>query len=319
MGLGKSVGAVSCAVDYLEKSLELASNDKSITFFSGSGGINHKEENIGKIEAIVIFTSKEVIENNIIAFPFNGVEKPKGVREELVTQLRKIWKTQPNLGRKIFWCDVDIDDFNDCFTKIVKVAYRFSPWGKTGKEIWCNLTGGANAINIALLSMARLTGLSTRLYLLSQKKEYQKEIQVPFSVNVIPGKDKYFITIPYIKTRIDDYNFYIILEELNTVGSSIKTSDLFARIKSKPQFQSLDIETFIRQYLLKLYGLNYTLYNKDQGEVALSSDGKYFLDYELERLYSIISLENEINQGTLNIVDESKQWTWLTEFNLDNP
>ena len=134
--------------------------------FRGTGDISHKEHNRGKIEAIVLFTSREVISDKAFkAFPYLGCDKPESVRHEIVRNLKKIWKrVDPNVGRKIFWCEVNIDDFQDCFDKIVKAAYRFSPFGRQGKEIWCNLTGGANSIGFGL-SMARLTGMSTKHYL----------------------------------------------------------------------------------------------------------------------------------------------------------
>ena len=48
MGLGRAVGAVTCAVDYIEKALNLTTKgnprNEVIKLFSGSGGISHDEE-----------------------------------------------------------------------------------------------------------------------------------------------------------------------------------------------------------------------------------------------------------------------------------
>lgn len=205
MGVGRAVGAVTCAVSYVEKALDLMaagqkqveqglkdtkSNDEIRKLFGGSGGISHAESDKGKVEALVLFTSREVIEKELKAFPYTGCDQPGSVREEVERNLKKVWKRYNYpVGRKIFWCEVDINDFQDCFDKIIKVAYRFSPQGKPGKEIWCNLTGGTNSIGFALLSMARLTGMSTKHYLISQRREVQKEIVVPPQIKIQPNKD----------------------------------------------------------------------------------------------------------------------------------
>ena len=138
-------------------------SDEVTKLFSGSGGINHKEEDRGKIEAIVLFTSKEVINRELKAFSYEGCDNPGSVRDEIIKNLKKVWRrSDKDEGRKVFWCEVDIDNFQDCFNKVVLLAHRFSPDGKQGKEIWCNLTGGSNSIGYALLSMAGLTGKSAK-------------------------------------------------------------------------------------------------------------------------------------------------------------
>ena len=71
MGLGKAVGAVTCAVDYIEKALDLLKKQNPPEgvqqLFRGSGGISHYEVDKGKIEALVLFTSIEIIERKMIA------------------------------------------------------------------------------------------------------------------------------------------------------------------------------------------------------------------------------------------------------------
>ncbi|MEZ5591836.1 MAG: hypothetical protein R3F53_14430 [Gammaproteobacteria bacterium] len=58
MGLGKSIGVVTCVVDYIEKALDLIEQGKANVetrrLFQGSGGIKHDEEAKGKIESIVL-------------------------------------------------------------------------------------------------------------------------------------------------------------------------------------------------------------------------------------------------------------------------
>lgn len=306
MGVGKSVGAVTCAVDYIEKALDLAPRNKEVQkFFMRSGGIRHVEQDHGKIEALVLFTSKEVINKKLPAFSYSGCEKPGPVRGEMVRNLKKVWKrADPDVGRKMFWCEVDVDDYQDCFDKMIRVAYRFSPPGKQGKEIWCNLTGGANAIQLALLSMARLTAISTTHYLISQRKAYQQAVEVPAEVRIHPNQDGYFNIVPFFKFSLDTLGFYDILAELN---QPVTTSELLNRLKGKQLFLDSTEEEFARQYMLKLYGLGYTTYSGKKTDLnEISELGMEFLVDEL------LELERKLSQREANEV-KSGEWEWFTE------
>jgi hypothetical protein len=263
MGLGKSIGAVTCAVDYIEKSLDLLDKkdapSEAKEFFSSSGGINHEEKDRGKIEAIVLFTSREITHyEKEKAFDYLDCPSPSFVREEIEKNLRSIWKRKnPNEGRKIFWCEVDRDNFEECFDKVLKVTYRFSQPRKQGKEIWCNLTGGANTINLALLSVAQLTGKFTKQYMLSQHDDYKKHIKVPPKITVRPQKDGYFNLLPFVTMSYDTTGFFEVLNMLKEISSPIKTEELFYRLRQKEAFK-IDLEHFIKHFMVKMWGLGYT-------------------------------------------------------------
>jgi len=319
MGVGRAVGAVTCAVDYIEKALDAIENNQAnpetIKLFHGSGGINHQETNRGKIEAIVLFTSKEVISGTLKAFPYTGCETPGSVKDEIVNNLRTIWRrSDPDEGRKIFWCEVDIDNFQDCFDKIIKVAYRFSPAGRQGKEIWCNLTGGSNSIGFALLSMARLTGMSTKHYLISQRTQDEKKgIKIPERITLQPNKDKYFNLVPFIKNYVDTFGFYNILLEIQSLKEPATTQEVFNRLRGNQQVQNFSFDQFKRQCMLKLYSLGYTEYDSASDLVSISEEGRNFIDYELEDLLPDMELDNQIYQQQIDIVAESKTWKWFQE------
>ncbi len=323
MGLGKAVGAVTCAVDYIEKALDIADKGKHVpneitNLFGGSGGINHEESNKGKIEAIVFFTSKEVINNELKASSYSSCKEPLGVRSEVIKNLDKVWKNKPKIGRKIYWCEVDIDNFQDCFDKILKVAYRFYPPDNQGKEIWCNLTGGANTINLSLISMARWTGISTTNYLISQRRDYQKEVTVPKQIKTIrPNKDNYFNIVPYLKTDIDTVNFYEILMKLESIDKDIKTKKLHSQLMGDGLFLQIDEQKFRRKYMLKLYGLGYTNFDERSDLVSISEAGKAFTN-SLEQLETYWAFEAKLKEDNIDIVEESKAWQWFQEVdNLD--
>ena len=94
MGVGKSVGVVTCAVDYIENALDMISKKSAtpatIKLFHGSGGIKHEEVDKGKIEALVLFTSKEVIDGTLTAFPYAGCKDPGAVRKEIEKVLKQV-------------------------------------------------------------------------------------------------------------------------------------------------------------------------------------------------------------------------------------
>jgi hypothetical protein len=91
----------------IERALD-AVTDNSATescqrLFGRSGGISHAEREKGKIEALVLFTSLEVIGRRLQAFPYNGREKTGPVRTELEANLKRVWKRgSMHKGRKIF-------------------------------------------------------------------------------------------------------------------------------------------------------------------------------------------------------------------------
>ncbi|OLP15464.1 hypothetical protein BST81_26105 [Leptolyngbya sp. 'hensonii'] len=320
IGVGRSVGTVTCAVDYIERALDEVSNntgnEETIQLFKGSGGINHTEENKGKIEALVLFTSKEVISREILAFQYAGNDTPGNVRDEIIKVLRQVWKRKDHdEGGKIFWCDVDIDNYQDCFDKVIKAAYRFSPIRGSGKEIWCNLTGGSNAIVLALLSMSQLAGKSIKQYLISQRKEYQKEIKVPMGIKIRPNQDGYFNTIPFLRTYIDTVGFYEVLMELDSIVRRVETSELLSRLRSKTQFTTLSEQEFVRRYMLKLYGLGYTDYQVSDRTSEITELGRQFIE-ELGDLEVVLCLEEKLLDQTIDIVQESKKWSWFQEIDV---
>jgi hypothetical protein len=318
MGVGKSVGVVTCAVDYIEKCLELRKqpncSDGVKRLLDGSGGIAHAEQNRGKIEAIVFFSSREVINQEMTAITYTGCGKPGSVRSEIEKRLKDVWKTyNPALHRKIIWCEVDVDDFRDCYAKAVKVAFRFARPGKQGKQIWCNLTGGTNAIGHALHSMSRLTAAGVKNYLIAQRKEIQAEWEVPSWVTINPDNDTYWTTVPYLK-MLPDTGFYEVLSDLESYEGT--TQSLFDRLRGRNLFTSLSIQQFRDSVMLRLFGLGYTTFDRSTDRVALSPFGKQFLEEELKGYLDGPEIETGTGNQNDN-VQESRTWDWFTEVNLN--
>lgn len=158
-----------------------------------------------------------------------------------------------------------------------------------------------------------MTGTSTKHYLISQRKEYQNEITVPSSIQVRPNEDGYFVFVPFLKIYTD-IDFYEVLVELDSIKDSISSQDLFSRIKAKntSTSRSLLFEEFKRRYLLKLYGLGYTIYDIEKDKISISEEGKKFVGDELQYFLEM----NDVIDKQENSLAQSKSWSWFQEQKL---
>ncbi|MFQ6116056.1 MAG: hypothetical protein ACE5NG_18500 [bacterium] len=254
MGLGRSVGAVTCAVDYIEHCLarrrEGRSNPAIERLFAHSGVITHHEKNPGFIEEIVFITTREVIHEEINAYEYDGNRKPESVRSDLIRVMKQVWRTQDkDMGRQIRWCEVNPNNFFETLERLIKLAYLYRPRGRQGKEIWCNLTGGMNPINIALISMARFTGVATHLYLIDQSKEIQKRVKVIPEVakNPKPNEDNYFVVVPFFSTHLTTLEQLEVLLELEAESHPISNEQLWSRLRANAKVSQQNPEAFKRE------------------------------------------------------------------------
>src|SRR3989304_1429243 len=244
--LGRSPGAATAGLAYLK-------NEK----------IHHPEKG-SLVEDIILFTSPEV---------HNGTEKVKECvwNEYMSMNSRKIWKDGnvvdivsefikdeigPIMDDKgtLYCCEVNPNDFDDCFKKLAHATLRFSPPGKTGKHIWVNITGGTNIMNAAILEVTFLSGLIAKIYytFISDLKTYGKYLQP-----VTRDRTKFgFGKVPIVKTKFDE-SYYEVLRELNTLGREIKDEDLLSRLKNRcpNEFDKVGIDTFRREFINKMDGL----------------------------------------------------------------
>jgi len=169
-GLGKSPGAVTVPLSYVYYFLVEAyrnNNEKAKNFFSGSGELSNNEQWPGKPEALILFSSKEVLEEketreqrfNCNLFNISALRIVECIKK-YIEQLCEYLKIDNELRIKyIYGVKVDISDFDDCFKKIYITIKALA-----GKEVWVNLVGGANQINIALMLASSITLVPRKLY-----------------------------------------------------------------------------------------------------------------------------------------------------------
>jgi hypothetical protein len=71
MGLGRSPGAVTGAISYLAHRYKRWNSDDG-EFFGRSGEVEQRNrgEKVGDIQALVLFTSPEIISGNLLSYPY---------------------------------------------------------------------------------------------------------------------------------------------------------------------------------------------------------------------------------------------------------
>lgn len=182
MGLGTSPGAITAPISYLAHRFHRwEPGDRA--FFERSGEAKQRKENqkVGDIQALVLFTTPEVLDGTRLTSPYivNQAATTKGEKFEkmpmkstlsgLLSQI-----LSPITHRKtvdLFWCSIDRRDIHNVYGRIIRVVAALSGVGGQGKEMWANLTGGNNVTNFALELAATLSGQVARLYYIQAQNE----------------------------------------------------------------------------------------------------------------------------------------------------
>ncbi|ALM76264.1 hypothetical protein [Thermococcus barophilus] len=182
-GLGLSPGAVTMpltAVYILQAAAQLG-HEKAKMFFAHSGETEKKgsyEKIKGFPEALIVFTSEEAIEgrkrlryrSNWFGMRGGGGEKVHKPITKYVRRLLSYINDTFSLGFKppkyFYLVKVNHQSFEDAFYKIGVTIE-----GMRDKEVWLNLIGGTNQINLALLLAGAYTAVSLRYYYIFQTED----------------------------------------------------------------------------------------------------------------------------------------------------
>jgi len=145
-------------------------NAQAVKFFETAG--ENMQERKGAPEALIIFTSKEVIEGEkqgeIRDDWFHTTKRksvPKTIAKYLSGLLKKLEDENFNSFyngewiRYIHFIVVNYQDFNDCFPKCYTTINALKE-----KEIWINMVGGANPINASLILSAGFIEANAKTY-----------------------------------------------------------------------------------------------------------------------------------------------------------
>jgi len=275
MSLGESPGAVTAALAYVKRRYE--QND--IAFFGSDSGRSKAK----KVSGIVIFTTPEVRHGQLSArgriyvdnrYGFDqGKELPLGDdKDNLITfevVRRFISKEfQEMLGEergKVYWLEADYRTLDFNLHQVARAFCVLSPPSTTGREIWVNLTGGSNVMNIATLLVTAMSGVTGRAYY-----TYTRDIRL-----LRPADESdFWCEIPVLKVNFDrDYE--AILRVLKEKGGWVDSNELFACVKQhRPQFRGTK-GSFAPDYLNKLDGW---LIERLNDRNRLSPAGQHFLE-----------------------------------------
>ncbi len=264
-GLGLNPGAVTVPLTYVYKLLlQSITDEKALKFFAKSGEESEKVK--GKVEGLIIFSSKEVlsgaepprnITDNLFktqlqkSIPHIILEYLRRLSEEIKNLLMELKKKSKNsrvnekideflfyfgnnsYGLKYFYgIEVNYKDFDDCFEKVY-----ITLCGLKRKEVWLNMIGGSNQINLSLLLAEAFTLASTRLYYV-----FEEKIQYlhPSDLNLYDFREKHISVPPpgwyefpplffdiselfrYIKSKLNQTGGYVTIDEMEKEKPLIK-------------------------------------------------------------------------------------------------
>lgn len=199
-GLGLYPGAVTVPLTYIYFLLREYKNNSDVAkqFFGHSGEQN--EQFAGKPEALIIFTSKQVIQGQIqgeiIDQLFNTPRQessPKTIMKYLKNMIKNLNLRNDLYGeygvKYLYFVEVEHTSYIDCFKKIYLTIKALV---NGGKEIWCNMIGGTNQINLAILMSTSFTQAPAVLYYVFEtdtKLMHPSDIQnVNYRIENIPSK-----------------------------------------------------------------------------------------------------------------------------------
>lgn len=168
-GVGTSPGAVTVPLSCVYCLLKLAyegNDNKAREFFRSSGEFSGNESYAGKPEALILFSSQDAFNSNRINqscnwFTINSTNNIEVIKEYLsnLTKDKLRLNYQPLPLKYLCGVCVNMSDFEDIFLKAYLTMNALRD-----KEIWINLVGGANQINLALILAAGLACASVRFY-----------------------------------------------------------------------------------------------------------------------------------------------------------
>ena len=266
MGLGRSPGAATGPLSYLAHRYQRW-NENDQRFFSRSGEVAHREagKKTGDIQAIVLFSTTEVLEAQENGKPFLtssylenvagktiGKDQPgRAMKDVLRSLLQQTWPAISG-GRKsgdVFWCEIDRRDIGNAYECMVQVVAALAGVGGQGKEMWANLTGGNNVINFATELAATLSGAIARSYYV-QAQDPIAEKCVHFTT-----EDGYWVELPVMPLTLGRLS-HAVLDVLMSQGA-LGGTDLFNRLLNHSQYWNLvygvAYNTFKELYLTPMW------------------------------------------------------------------
>lgn len=271
MGLGRSLGAVTGPLSYLGFRFERW-DEADREFFRASGEVQQRlrGEKVGDVQALILMTTSEIISGQLHCYDF--IDNPGGtcptnmkatgaepLPQAIKRLLGRIWpRVAPGKRSvKLYWAEVDRTDLLGTFQRSAEVISAAKSAGGLGKELWINLTGGNNVVNLALQFAAGLTGSPSRFYYV-QAENPSAEKCIRYT-----RANGYWVDLPLLPFRVDEAARRLV-ELLASLGDTEANSlftqakrDLwqhFQDVNSPDQFRRLFLQPLVFQGLLELEG-----------------------------------------------------------------
>jgi hypothetical protein len=314
MGLGRSAGTVIGPLTYLAHRYNRWNADDQ-RFFARSGEVRQRQagQKVGDVEALVLFTTPEVLSGEVPAFDYvdnppgkiaKGPQKSGGPMKQVLRDL--LCREWPAIsgGREqgtIFWCEVDRRNIRVTYERVVRVVAALAGVGGQGKEMWVNLTGGNNVINFALELAATLSGDVARLYYVQAENEAAEKC-VRFT-----AEDGYWVDLPVMPLALGRLR-QTILEVLSDRGPLL-LEDLFSFLQGGygDLTRGLTSEEVLRnEYLAPLW---------KQGLIA-EAKGGYVVGPQWKLIRPYQDLLQEARAAGLIIEALSQREPWLEKEEL---
>lgn len=304
MSLGESPGAVTSALAHIKRKFE----KNVVAFFGGDSN----RDKVKKVSGIIIFTTPEVrqgqrpigkrvcIDNRYGMGQgkevFYGNESDLSSAFDIVHQfINSEFQEMLSAERgKVFWLAANYHNLDFNLRQVARAFYALSPPGKTGKEVWVNLTGGSNVMNLAALLATALSGITGRAYY-----TYTQDMRLLRPAN----EADFWYDVPVLKVNFDrDYE--AILKALDTEGGWLESDELLARVRQQRWQFSASKETFASNYLNKLDG--WLVEREGNRNRLLQPAGRRFLDLINDDLIRALIYKEPLSRppGLADILEE---------------
>lgn len=311
MGLGLSPGVVIGPLTYLAHRYGRWNADDQ-RFFARSGEARQRQagDKVGDIQAVVLFTTGEVLHGQVHTFDYvdnplgriaEEPRKPRGLMKEVLrTLLRHEWPAISG-GRRtgtIFWCEVDRRDIRTTYERVVQVVAALAGVGGQGKEIWINLTGGNNVINAALELTAMLSGDVARMYYV-QAENPEAERCVRYT-----AEDGYWVELPVMPLALGRLSQAIIDLVSDPQRSPISQADIYGILQNEYWDLSRGLtseKALYEDYLVPLW---------KQGLIAETPDG-YVVGPQWELIRPYQESLHQAREARLPIEQLAQRKDWI--------
>lgn len=284
-----------------------------------------RNDQLGRIiEAIVLFTPREIKEgaqrqHRATPCVFNnygglGSRKRYGNDDNVVGIVLDFISAEiaPMMTKPtVYWCEAFADDYDKSFRSAAEaMALHLSKPESKGKNLWVNLTGGTNVMNAALMQMAFLSGLVSKVYYTFVPESEKDYLQ--------PASDGFkFIEVPLIKTSFDEAH-YVLLSVLNVMnGEWIGSDDLLGFLKQERNdyFAAVTQDRLEREFLTQLDGRGLERETLPDGtktyRVRLTDDGEKLLDQIEDPVFRALTKRGWTERGALDGVRRTHGWELL--------